>query len=167
MQLRHWAWIISGSFAGFATVLCIMQVRLHLLKNPREDLRKNIIRILFLVPFYAVTSWLGLRFSEVTLYFDVLRDCYEAIVIYSFFRFLVEYLKGANGRRLSSSFHLSLFSCSLHSSPLCLPWSGFFCSLLAASSIFLLLLSLCSYLFLVIAFLCCRVFLSVCSVGRG
>jgi hypothetical protein len=35
------------------------------------------------VPIYALESFLGLRFSSVALYFDLLRECYEAFVIYS------------------------------------------------------------------------------------
>ena len=39
-------------------------------------------------------SWLGLRFAEIALYFDLLRECYEAFVIYSFYQLLVTYLGG-------------------------------------------------------------------------
>lgn len=38
-----------------------------------------------MVPVYAFESWMGLRFKRAAMYFDVLRECYEAMVIYSFF----------------------------------------------------------------------------------
>lgn len=47
-----------------------------------------------MVPIYALESWLGLRFAGIALYFDLLRECYEAFVIYSFFQLLVTYLGG-------------------------------------------------------------------------
>jgi hypothetical protein len=37
---------------------------------------------------------LGLRFAEIALYFDLLRECYEAFVIYSFYQLLVTALGG-------------------------------------------------------------------------
>lgn len=46
------------------------------------------------VPIYALESWLGLRFAQVGMYIDLLRECYEAFVIYSFYQLLVTYLGG-------------------------------------------------------------------------
>lgn len=39
-------------------------------------------------------SWLGLRFTSAAIYMDLLRECYEAFVIYSFYQLLVTYLGG-------------------------------------------------------------------------
>lgn len=50
---------------------------------------KTMSRILLMVPFYSIQSWLGLRFISASLCFDVLREIYEAVVIYSFYQFLV------------------------------------------------------------------------------
>lgn len=47
-----------------------------------------------MAPIYALDSWLGLRYESLTLYFDVLRECYEAFVIYSFYVLLLTYLGG-------------------------------------------------------------------------
>lgn len=47
-----------------------------------------------MVPIYCIESWFGLRYPEYALYFDVLRDMYEALVLYSFFQFIVCYLGG-------------------------------------------------------------------------
>ena len=41
-------------------------------------LQRHVIRILFMVPIYAVDCWLALRFKELTIYFDTIRECYEA-----------------------------------------------------------------------------------------
>ena len=47
-----------------------------------------------MVPIYAFTSWLGLTYPQVALYFDFIRECYEAFVIYCFFQLLVQSLGG-------------------------------------------------------------------------
>lgn len=46
------------------------------------------------MPIYSLESWLGLRFNDACIYLDVLREVYEALVIYSFYQFLVFYLGG-------------------------------------------------------------------------
>ena len=47
-----------------------------------------------MVPIYAWASWLGLTYPHLALYFDFLRECYEAFVIYCFFQLLVQALGG-------------------------------------------------------------------------
>ena len=42
---------------------------------------------------YGMSSWLGLRFKDSAIYFDTLRECYEAFVIYHFFTFIIVYLE--------------------------------------------------------------------------
>jgi hypothetical protein len=45
-----------------------------------------------MIPIYAVISFLSFRFYKKSLYFETVRDCYEAFVIYSFFILLLTYL---------------------------------------------------------------------------
>lgn len=52
----------------------------------------SIIRILFMVPVYAVVSFLSLYYYRKSVYFTVLRDCYEAFAIASFFSLLCSYI---------------------------------------------------------------------------
>ncbi|KXZ55834.1 hypothetical protein GPECTOR_2g1385 [Gonium pectorale] len=56
--------------------------------------QRYIIRIIFMVPFYGVTSWLSLMYREESIYFDVPRDCYEAWVIYTFLSLCMAYVGG-------------------------------------------------------------------------
>lgn len=87
------AWIVGGIFAFAAVGFSFFQIRGHLLYT-RDMYRKYVVRILLMVPLYAIEAWLGLRFKDATMYFDVLRECYEAFVIFSFYQFLVIYLGG-------------------------------------------------------------------------
>lgn len=53
-----------------------------------------IARILFIVPIYGFCSWLGLLLPGYSVYFDAVRSCYEAFVIYNFLRLCLAYLGG-------------------------------------------------------------------------
>ncbi|KAK3912136.1 Transmembrane protein 184B [Frankliniella fusca] len=63
--------------------------------NPAEQ--RWIVRILFIVPIYALHSWVSLLFfnsESYYVYFFTIRDCYEAFVIYNFLSLCYEYLGG-------------------------------------------------------------------------
>jgi len=47
-----------------------------------------------MVPIYCVCGWLGLYQKQYTEYYDLIRETYEAVVVYSFYRFLVVYIGG-------------------------------------------------------------------------
>uniref|UniRef100_A0A8C2TSV4 Transmembrane protein 184A n=1 Tax=Coturnix japonica TaxID=93934 RepID=A0A8C2TSV4_COTJA len=89
--------VISGIFVWSALIVTFHQIYMHL-KNytiPKEQ--RYIIRILFIVPIYAFDSWLSLLLlgsHQYYVYFDSVRDCYEAFVIYSFLSLCFEYLGG-------------------------------------------------------------------------
>lgn len=53
-----------------------------------------IVRILFIIPIYGLCSWIGLILSAYSVYFDAVRSCYEAFVIYNFLRLCLAYLGG-------------------------------------------------------------------------
>ena len=52
----------------------------------------SILRVIFMVPVYAVVSFLSYLYYKKTVYFQVLRDCYEAFAIASFFTLLCCYI---------------------------------------------------------------------------
>ncbi|KAI1725433.1 organic solute transporter ostalpha domain-containing protein [Ditylenchus destructor] len=82
------------TIAGFFTWAALF-ITSHQKKIIRYHFRW-IIRILFIVPIYSFDSWLSLLFSKnnVYIYFNSIRDCYEAFVIYSFLSLCYEYLGG-------------------------------------------------------------------------
>ncbi|XXQ30037.1 Organic solute transporter Ostalpha [Plasmodiophora brassicae] len=87
------ATILAGVCAAIATVLTFSQVRDHIRFNQRLDLRKHVNRILLMCPVYAWTSFLSTVLGG-SIYWDTARDCYEAFVIYSFFKFMSSVLQG-------------------------------------------------------------------------
>jgi len=87
---------IAGLFTWAALFITIHQIYEHLRWYSCPSEQRWIIRILFIVPIYAFDSWLSLLFftNDVYIYFNSIRDCYEAFVIYSFLSLCYEYLGG-------------------------------------------------------------------------
>lgn len=62
-------------------------------------LQKYYIRILWMVPIYAIESWLALRFRQQKIFLETAREAYEAYVIYNFYMLLLHYLGGGRAVR--------------------------------------------------------------------
>ncbi|RKO98796.1 hypothetical protein CXG81DRAFT_5116, partial [Caulochytrium protostelioides] len=65
-----------------------------------------VVRILIMVPIYAIFSWLALRYYTYAMYLLIVRDMYEAFALYNFFHLLL-LMVGPSGpaeqqRRLST-----------------------------------------------------------------
>lgn len=52
----------------------------------------SIIRILFMVPVYALSSFFQIQWYWHAIYFQVISDCYEAFAIASFFALICHYV---------------------------------------------------------------------------
>ncbi|KAF0541708.1 organic solute transporter Ostalpha-domain-containing protein [Gigaspora margarita] len=86
-------WTVSGAFAFVATVVSIYLIIKHSQYYHRPDCQRHIIRIILIIPIYAVISWLSYRFFHYSIYFEAVRDCYEAFVIAAFFALLTQYVE--------------------------------------------------------------------------
>ncbi|KAK9794030.1 hypothetical protein WJX73_006148 [Symbiochloris irregularis] len=95
--LHDEAWFISAIFVLLAIPVTIYEVAMHLEYFSRPALQIHVIRILWMVPIYAVDSWLALRFKSTRIYCNTIREFYEAFVIYSFFMYLLRYLHDEYG----------------------------------------------------------------------
>ncbi|KHN83304.1 Transmembrane protein [Toxocara canis] len=87
---------IAGFFTWTALIITSYQIYQHLRWYSCPTEQRWIVRILFIVPMYSLDSWLSLLFlsNNVYVYFNAIRDCYEAFVIYSFLSLCYEYLGG-------------------------------------------------------------------------
>ena len=80
--------LIHNTCLGLSLVAIGISLRLilkHLRHFSQPIIQRKIISILWMVPIYATTSWLSLRFVHFSIFLDILRDCYESYVIYMFF----------------------------------------------------------------------------------
>ncbi|CAG5125265.1 unnamed protein product, partial [Candidula unifasciata] len=88
---------IAGAFTVVALLVTVHQIYLHLRYYTCPPEQRWIVRVLFIVPIYSFDSFLSLMFfnnDDYYVYFDSVRDCYEAFVIYSFLSLFYEYLGG-------------------------------------------------------------------------
>ncbi|XP_069784432.1 transmembrane protein 184A isoform X2 [Narcine bancroftii] len=88
---------ISGICVWAALIVTFHQIYLHLRHYSKPNEQRYILRILFIVPIYSFDSWLSLLLisnDQYYVYFDSVRDCYEAFVIYNFLSLCYEYLGG-------------------------------------------------------------------------
>ncbi|KAG6871597.1 hypothetical protein C0995_002786, partial [Termitomyces sp. Mi166 len=86
--------VLSGVSTLVAVVVSATSIYLHL-KNYRQPmLQRMVVRIMVMVPIYAVSSLIALFSLEAAFVIDAIRDIYEAFVIYCFFVLLLSYLGG-------------------------------------------------------------------------
>ncbi|KXS19790.1 DUF300-domain-containing protein [Gonapodya prolifera JEL478] len=78
----------------FACTVTLVSIWHHLKNYRRPDCQRLIIRILWMVPVYSVSSYISLNSWRLASYIDTLRDVYEAFVIYTFFSLCVNFLGG-------------------------------------------------------------------------
>lgn len=104
---------LSGAFVWTALIITCHQIYQHLRFYTLPTEQRWIVRILFIVPIYAFDSWLSLLFfrENYYIYFNSVRDWYEAFVIYNFLSLCYEYLGGESnimteirGRPIQQSF---------------------------------------------------------------
>ena len=62
--MRAPAWFIAGIFVILAVSASIYEVAMHLEYYSKPRLQIRVVRILCMVPIYAIDSWLSLRFKE-------------------------------------------------------------------------------------------------------
>jgi hypothetical protein len=89
---------IAGCFTLVACSLSFYLIAMHLehFSTDEKDskLQKHVVRIVAMVPIYALNAWFALLFKDSAFFLDTIRKLYEAFVLYSFFTYLVEYLGG-------------------------------------------------------------------------
>jgi hypothetical protein len=84
----------AGVMVVGTLILSARLIYLHFTHWYMPGVQKYVIRIILMVPIYAIQSWLSLRFHHARIYIDTIRDLYEAFVIASFVYYLIELLGG-------------------------------------------------------------------------
>ncbi|CCO33251.1 Transmembrane protein 184 homolog C30D11,06c [Rhizoctonia solani AG-1 IB] len=86
--------VSAGLATAVATVALVLSICSHLKNYRKPALQRMVICIMVMVPLYAISSFISLFSLEAGVIIDVLRDIYEAFVIYCFFHLLLIYLGG-------------------------------------------------------------------------
>ncbi|KAK6512793.1 hypothetical protein TWF506_011496 [Arthrobotrys conoides] len=93
-KLGNFFIIFSGVCAIVAALLSVVSIWFQLKNYRKPLLQRYVVRILLMVPIYAITSWLSLKSSAAAFFLDPIRDIYEAFTIYTFFQLLINFLGG-------------------------------------------------------------------------
>ncbi|KAF5325855.1 hypothetical protein D9611_000018 [Ephemerocybe angulata] len=88
----HIGWIICGCFTAVATVASFWLINKHLQWYTNKREQRYIVRLLFLVPIYALISFASFLFWNNATPLILVRDAYEAIVLTAFFYLLLAYI---------------------------------------------------------------------------
>lgn len=85
--------LLAGVLTALAVLLSVRHIKEHLTHYKVPEFQLHIVRILAIVPIYSLTSWLALIVKDErgTMVLEVIRDSYEAYVIYNFVVLLINY----------------------------------------------------------------------------
>ncbi|PIA19045.1 DUF300-domain-containing protein [Coemansia reversa NRRL 1564] len=86
-------WVAALS-SWTATLISLGAVWLHCKNYSQPNLQRWVVRIIVMVPVYALTAWATLVSVDSAYYLDAVRDIYEAFVIYCFVSLLISYYGG-------------------------------------------------------------------------
>ncbi|GFF61273.1 transmembrane protein 184 homolog C30D11.06c [Aspergillus udagawae] len=86
--------IVAGVSALVASMLSLLSIWLQTKNYRKPLLQRYVVRILLMVPIYAVASWSSIVSRRASLWLDPIRDVYEAFTIYTFFQLLINFLGG-------------------------------------------------------------------------
>ena len=92
METRGIVLLLSGIAVIVSCVLSFNLIFQHLKYFSKPQIQSKIVGILWMVPIYAIDSYLSLCTKDLAPYLDMLRDCYEAYVLYLFLALLMSYL---------------------------------------------------------------------------
>ncbi|XP_071691523.1 uncharacterized protein [Rutidosis leptorrhynchoides] len=81
--------------------LALLHIYRHLLNYTEPTYQRFIVRIIFMVPVYASMSFMSLVFNKSSIYFNSVREVYEAWVIYNFLSLCLAWVGGPGAVLLS------------------------------------------------------------------
>ncbi|KAH9927392.1 organic solute transporter Ostalpha-domain-containing protein [Amylocystis lapponica] len=85
-------WIITGCFTLAAMAISFWLIDRHLVWYTNTIEQRYIVRILFMVPIYAVISFASYLFWNHSTALLLIRDCYESTVLTAFFYLILNYV---------------------------------------------------------------------------
>ncbi|KAJ1460849.1 organic solute transporter Ostalpha-domain-containing protein [Pelagophyceae sp. CCMP2097] len=86
--------VVAGICTVFAIVMSMYLIHTHLSNYVNPMRQRYIIRIVWMVPIYALHSFVSLCFVSVAIFFEVPRDVYESYVIYNFVALMIDCMGG-------------------------------------------------------------------------
>ncbi|KAI0049142.1 DUF300-domain-containing protein [Auriscalpium vulgare] len=94
----HWdehriGWAIAGSCAAVTVLISLVSVLQHCRRNyTNRAEQRQILRILYMPPIYAVISFFSYRYFRSFTYYSLIQVVYEAVTLSAFLLLLIEYV---------------------------------------------------------------------------
>ena len=92
MENSFMVYQLAGTFTLLASLISMWHMTGHVRRFKRPFVQRKILAILWMSPIYGITSWLSLVFPKYEGYLSIVKDFYEAYVIYQFLSFLISVL---------------------------------------------------------------------------
>ncbi|KAH9846988.1 DUF300-domain-containing protein [Lenzites betulinus] len=92
LQAHHIGWIVSSAFTIVAMAVSFWLINKHTRSYHNKYEQRYIIRILFMVPLYALISTASYFWWNHSTPLLLIRDCYESTVLTAFFYLLLLYI---------------------------------------------------------------------------
>ena len=126
-KLHDVAWYIATFFVMMTLPMSAYAIGNHLKHYHDPDVQRYIVRILWMVPIYAVESLLALIWYEYNILLETMRECYEAYVIFCLLQLMIvtvahtpeQFQEIVNQKNPHDLQHMSLFKYCLK------PWNSF------------------------------------------
>ncbi|KAL7539683.1 hypothetical protein ACHAXR_009488 [Thalassiosira sp. AJA248-18] len=83
---------LAGTITLIGCLISMWHMTSHLRNFHQPFVQRKILAILWMCPIYSVTSWLSLVMPQLEGYLAILKDLYEAYVIYQFLSFCIAVL---------------------------------------------------------------------------
>jgi len=92
MENSFMVYQLAGTFTLLSCLISMWHMTAHLRRMNQPDAQRRILSILWMSPIYAVTSWFSLVFHSASGYLAIIKDGYEAYIIYQFLGFCIAVL---------------------------------------------------------------------------
>jgi hypothetical protein len=99
MENSFMVYQLAGTFTLLSCLISMWHMTAHLRKLNQPMVQRKILAILWMSPVYAITSWFSLVFPKAEGYLAIIKDGYEAYIIYQFLSFCIAVIgKGDRGK---------------------------------------------------------------------
>ncbi|KAF8637178.1 hypothetical protein AX17_002991 [Amanita inopinata Kibby_2008] len=85
-------WVIAGSCACATVAISSYTVLQHCRNYTERDQQRQILRILYMPPIYAIISFFSYRYFREYTYYSFIQIAYEAVTLSAFMLLLIEYV---------------------------------------------------------------------------
>ncbi|KAI0690362.1 organic solute transporter Ostalpha-domain-containing protein [Cytidiella melzeri] len=93
----HWdphriGWVVAGACAAATVAISLVNVLQHCLHYTNRPQQRQILRIIYMPPVYAVISFFSYRYFRDYTYYDLIETAYESVTLSAFLMLLIEFV---------------------------------------------------------------------------